>query len=555
MLSSYYTLSYIVSNLQSRIRAWTISALYTQEKDELVIGFHDRPESLILLFRTGMQTLYLQRSTGRAKRNTVDIFNTARHRTIAGVASIPGERVVRIELDDGTTIAAELYGPHANAFLLDASGIIADSFKRASDRIGSPFTHNPADLSFDSLKLEEALRLNPASAPEGAIRRAIPHFGAVLSREAVLRAGLLRGATCADLTQEQRDEVRQAIMEILSALRSPAPRIYTGAGDGNTIFSLLPLHQGEGMKEEVFGDIQEAVHAMVARNRSALRLGERKLPLLAALRQGVTRARRAIEAMEDGSRGAERADAYERFGSLLISHLPEFGKGDTAATIVDAGGEVVIPLDPSLSAAHNAQRYFAKAKRARASAREAGTREGALRRRVVLGEQLLNIFEAADSRDSVRELMKTHTDELRELGIDARERPTEPLPFRIFIVDGGFEVWAGKSSTNNDLLTLKHARPNDLWFHARGASGSHVVLKTGTGHGEPGKKAKEQAAGIAAYYSKMRNASMVPVAMTERKYVRKPKGASPGSVTLEKEKVIFAEPGLPVETAKSHSRT
>jgi predicted ribosome quality control (RQC) complex YloA/Tae2 family protein len=115
-------------------------------------------------------------------------------------------------------------------------------------------------------------------------------------------------------------------------------------------------------------------------------------------------------------------------------------------------------------------------------------------------------------------------------------------------VEGGFEVWAGKSSENNDLLTLHHAKPNDLWFHARGSSGSHVLLKVGSGKGEPGKKAKEQAAGIAAYYSKMKNAKMVPVAMTEKKYVRKPKGAPPGTVVLEREKVVFAEPSLPKET-------
>jgi len=106
----------------------------------------------------------------------------------------------------------------------------------------------------------------------------------------------------------------------------------------------------------------------------------------------------------------------------------------------------------------------------------------------------------------------------------------------------------GKSSANNDLLTLHYTKPDDLWFHARGASGSHVVLKTRSHAGEPGRKAREQAAGIAAYYSKMKNASMVPVAMTLRKYVRKPKGSAAGTVVIEREKVIFAEPALPRAT-------
>ena len=126
-----------------------------------------------------------------------------------------------------------------------------------------------------------------------------------------------------------------------------------------------------------------------------------------------------------------------------------------------------------------------------------------------------------------------------------KEEPT--VPFRIFHVSGGFEVWAGKSSKNNDELTLQYAKPNDLWFHARGSSGSHVVLRIGTGSGEPSKKAKEQAAAIAAYYSKQRNAKYVPVAMTEKKYIRKPKGATPGTVVMDREKVIMVTPALPAQ--------
>lgn len=143
-------------------------------------------------------------------------------------------------------------------------------------------------------------------------------------------------------------------------------------------------------------------------------------------------------------------------------------------------------------------------------------------------------------------MMKQHADEFAALGLGDEGRP-EQLPFRRFVVEGGFEVWAGKSSESNDDLTLHHARPHDLWFHARGAGGSHVVLRTGTGKGEPGKKAKEQAAAIAAYYSKMKNAGLVPVSMTERRYVRKPKGAKPGTVVIEREKVIFVKPSLPQE--------
>ncbi|MEX2088804.1 MAG: NFACT RNA binding domain-containing protein, partial [Bacteroidota bacterium] len=151
--------------------------------------------------------------------------------------------------------------------------------------------------------------------------------------------------------------------------------------------------------------------------------------------------------------------------------------------------------------------------------------------------------------EQLREFLSAHGGELEQAGFKGTgaggKKQKEEVPFRIFTVDGGFQVWAGKSSENNDLLTTKYAKPNDYWFHARGSSGSHVILRAGTGKGEPGKKALEQAASVAAYYSKMKKAKNIPVAMTLKKYVRKPKGAPVGTVTIEREKVLFVDPELP----------
>jgi predicted ribosome quality control (RQC) complex YloA/Tae2 family protein len=90
---------------------------------------------------------------------------------------------------------------------------------------------------------------------------------------------------------------------------------------------------------------------------------------------------------------------------------------------------------------------------------------------------------------------------------------------------------------------MKYAKPNDLWFHVRGAGGSHTILRVG--HTPPPKEAIRQAASIAAYYSRMRRAGNVPVAYCERKFVRKPKGLKEGAVVMERESVVFVKPLLP----------
>ena len=107
----------------------------------------------------------------------------------------------------------------------------------------------------------------------------------------------------------------------------------------------------------------------------------------------------------------------------------------------------------------------------------------------------------------------------------------------------GFKILVGKSAANNDLLTMKHAHKNDLWLHAKGVSGSHVVIKHKSGKSFS-KLVIEHAASIAAQFSKSKGSAYVPVIYVERKFVRKPKGAEPGTVVVEKENTVLVKPGI-----------
>jgi predicted ribosome quality control (RQC) complex YloA/Tae2 family protein len=113
------------------------------------------------------------------------------------------------------------------------------------------------------------------------------------------------------------------------------------------------------------------------------------------------------------------------------------------------------------------------------------------------------------------------------------------------VVSGGWKVLVGKSNRDNDILTHKIARPSDLWFHVRQSPGSHVVLRRAGRKDEPAHEAIMEAAAIAAFHSKARGSAGVPVSCTERRYVRKPRGARPGLAVVTNEKVIYVDPGLP----------
>ncbi len=108
---------------------------------------------------------------------------------------------------------------------------------------------------------------------------------------------------------------------------------------------------------------------------------------------------------------------------------------------------------------------------------------------------------------------------------------------------GGWKVIAGKSDSDNDFLSLKFAKPNDYWFHVRGMPGSHVILRAKPNE-DPDRQVLKRAAAIAAFHSKARHGGVVAVSCTRARYVTKPRGAKPGSVSIRKESVFKVRPNL-----------
>ncbi len=118
------------------------------------------------------------------------------------------------------------------------------------------------------------------------------------------------------------------------------------------------------------------------------------------------------------------------------------------------------------------------------------------------------------------------------------------MKIKKFNSSSGLEIWVGQDDYSNDQLSLKIAHTNDLWFHVSGLPGSHVLLRCGESGATPDKESVREAASLAAWYSKMRNAGKVAVFYCLAQYVKKPRGAKPGTVTIHKEKKISVRPEL-----------
>jgi predicted ribosome quality control (RQC) complex YloA/Tae2 family protein len=547
MLSNYYTLATVAADLALRIGGKTIREAYTQERNTLIVSFESIGESLVVSCSPDINTLYLHPDFSRARNNSVDVLKACAGTVVKSVMIQPGDRVVSVSLTDALTLHCQFFGPKANVLLVNSSDGIVDAFKNARTLTGKEYLPSSEEMVQDINLLETVIREEPGETVLAILKRTSQFLGATLVSEILFRANIPSATRAGEIADDGIHRLQVAFSNVLAELSHPTPRMYVAKEPPHTPyrFSLVRLEHCHEFDEKFFPDIHEGIRFFISRTQSSGTVKSHASQLVATLHQHRTKLQRTIAAIEDDLAKTERADEYERNASLLMANLSVVGKGAKTVALSNGSDVVEVTVEPRLTPAQNAQRYFEKAKKSRVSYAQSRERLAGLRSRMEQVTALLAAAETIHTKEEFKTFMSERMVELAQFGVGEKAKEREQLPFRIFTVDGGFEVWAGKSSRNNDELTMKYAKPNDLWFHARGASGSHVILKTTSGKGEPGKKAKEQAAAIAAYYSKMKNAKMVPVAMTEKKYVRKPKGAPPGTVVIEREKVIFAEPALP----------
>ena len=297
---------------------------------------------------------------------------------------------------------------------------------------------------------------------------------------------------------------------------------------------------------------------------------ERALEIMRALRRYHRRLARKVEALNGDLADAERAPLLRRFGEALLAYLRQVPARASSVALPDPhepARTLEIALDPALNPQANAARYFkraAKAERAlgeippRIAAAEAEAHAlGVLLARLAPAEEqditpaLLRALDAAAAklppgvRPDAERGGAARAPSLARVAAGEARAPSARLQPRRLKSREGWEVLIGRTNEGNDYVTHRLARPEDYWFHVHGAAGSHVVLRRGKGKNEPSKQTLEEVAAWAAYYSQARSAGKVPVIVTRKKYVRKPRKAPAGLAVSEREKTLMVRPQEP----------
>ena len=271
----------------------------------------------------------------------------------------------------------------------------------------------------------------------------------------------------------------------------------------------------------------------------------RRRELEKRLRARVQRMRRTLTAVDGDAARAAQAKEDRRRAELLVPHQSRIPRGAREARVPDwldldergTPREVVLQLDPALSASQNAARWFRRSQRYQAAAARIAARRSEVATSLARAEEALARAEAAADAGALRAI------EEESGAIPGGRAPRRPgraqgprLPYRTFRSAGGARILVGRSARDNDALTLRVARGNDVWLHARGVQGSHVVIPDA---GEaPDARTLADAALLAAHFSRARGEDAAEVSWTRRKHVRKPKGASPGSVIATQERTL-----------------
>lgn len=244
----------------------------------------------------------------------------------------------------------------------------------------------------------------------------------------------------------------------------------------------------------------------------------------------------------------DNAEELKIWGELLTANLYQLKQGEQAQVVNFYDPQqpmMTIPMLGHLTPNENAQRYFKRYAKAKNGA------EKAL-------EQAQHTQEELDYLDTIKDSLGSALtlDDIIDIRLELeaagyvkakltkqnKKTKKEPTHKPLMVEQDGFQILVGKNNVQNDYLTLKIARNNDLWFHAKDMPGSHVIIKNHQEQREIPKEILDLAAHLAAYFSKGKHSALVPVDYTLKKHVHKPNGAKPGRVIYENQKTIYITP-------------
>ncbi len=481
---------------------------------------------------------------------------------LEGIWKAPLDRIIQIDFEKlaagdnrvRTTLMLMLTGRSSNAHVIDDHGdLVASLFEKSgADKVlpvdRSTRLFDPIRLSADlDESITEAEVLNRFWGTDSI-------FGPQLKSEFAFR--------CSDATPAAA--FKSLIDDLFN--REPIPLVYSRVPldqigsqlinpKADLLLSQIELFLARGMLRYQFESLSEAANAYYAARARATALRAEYSTLKQELKREIARREATIAAIEADRRRFDDPDRLKRFGDLILANLSNAKINGNSVTVVDYydpnSGEIQIEIPERVRLQEAAQDYFARYQKARRALEAIASREKDVAQNLGPLKQLLFRLEEDPTDQGVSEVRQA-TEELfgrtsaLQKGKQARGRQKINAFGRRFRSSDGFEIVVGRNDRENDALTFRVARPNDVWLHAGDYPGSHVLVRNPSREAVPHRTITE-AAELAAFYSQAKREGKAAVHYTQKKFVSKPPKSKPGLVRLSSFKSLVAEPRCKVE--------
>ncbi|MGI6071229.1 MAG: Rqc2 family fibronectin-binding protein [Blautia sp.] len=567
------TIAAMVQELQTKLQGGRINKIAQPEADELMITAKG-PQGNCRLLLSASASLPLIYFTDKNKPSPMTAPNFCmllrKHIGSARIASItqPGlERVIRFELEHLNELGdpcrkfliVELMGKHSNIIFCDEQEMILDSIKHVSSHMSSvrevlpgrsyfiPHTQDKLDpLTITEEMFCETVCKKPLPIAK-AIYTSLTGLSPVIAEEICYRASLDGSLPTDSLTDLERLHLFHTFRRLMDQVKEHdfSPAILYRESEP-VEYAPIHLEQYEkGHREETYPSVSAMLEQYYAKKNILTRIRQKSADLRRIVQTALERNRKKCALQQKQLKDTEKKEKYRIYGELIhtYGYGVEEGAKSFTATNYYTNEEMQIPLDPTLSAGENAQKYFDKYNKMKRT-EEALTEQ--LAETEIEIEHLESIATSLDIARSESDLSQIK-DELMEYGYikkhytNKKKFQSKSKPFH-YISSDGYHIYVGKNNYQNDELTFRFATGNDWWFHAKGMAGSHVIVKSN--NEELPDRTFEEAGRLAGYYSKGRTAPKVEIDYIQKKHVKKPGGAKPGFVVYYTNYSLMAEPDI-----------
>ncbi|SDY74614.1 Predicted component of the ribosome quality control (RQC) complex, YloA/Tae2 family, contains fibronectin-binding (FbpA) and DUF814 domains [Evansella caseinilytica] len=442
-------------------------------------------------------------------------------------------------------LIVEMMGRHSNILFVDQTeNRIIDSIKHVPPSLSAYRTVLPGQPYKEPPHQDKA---NPLEVTEEDIVRKLNFFEGKLDQQMLDRFTGLSPQIVKEIIHRASVANQQTLPTAFMATLAPVkaqdytPQIIN-AGNKET-FTVLELTHLRGEKK-LFASVHDMLDRYYYGKAERDRVKQQANDLEKFLKNEYNKNNKKVKKLEKTLTDADKANKFQRHGELLTAHLHLVKSGDKAVAVTDyydpEQQQITIPLDPFKSPSENAQAYFRRYQKLKNSVAVVQGQLEKTKEEIGYLEQLIQQVEAASPKDieEIREELAEEGYLKKRASSRKQKKKTEKPQPDVYLSSEGIEILVGKNNKQNEYLTNRLARNTDTWLHTKDIPGSHVVVRSNSfGH-----TTLTEAANLAAFFSKSRQSSQVPVDYTLIRHVKKPGGAKPGYVIYEQQNTVFVTP-------------